>query len=86
MRERNLEAFDAVRIDCLNGEKYKTGKVAPESSHGSSIFSTEGDPVGLQVGAAHSASASRYASVCNWIGIPAFSKRAEAAWATQSLR
>ena len=27
MRERYLEAFDAVRIDCLNGDKYKTGKV-----------------------------------------------------------
>ena len=30
MRERYLEAFDAVRIDCLNGDKYKTGKVAPD--------------------------------------------------------
>ena len=28
MRERYLEAFDAVRIDCLNGDKYKTGKVS----------------------------------------------------------
>ena len=28
MRERYLEAFDVVRIDCLNGDKYKTGKVA----------------------------------------------------------
>ena len=26
MRERYLEAFDTVRIDCLNGDKYKTGK------------------------------------------------------------
>ena len=26
MRERYLEAFDAIRIDCLNGDKYKTGK------------------------------------------------------------
>ena len=32
MRERFLEAFDAVRIDCLNGDKYKTGKVAPDGS------------------------------------------------------
>ena len=32
MRERYLEAFDAVRIDCLNGDKYKTGKVAPDGS------------------------------------------------------
>ena len=52
MRERCLEAFDAVRIDCLNGDKYKTGKVAPDGSPDPSIFSTEGDPVGIQVGTA----------------------------------
>ena len=52
MRERYLKAFDAVRIDCLNGDKYKTGKVAPDGSPDPSIFSTEGDPVGIQVGTA----------------------------------
>ena len=52
MRERFLEAFDAIRIDCLNGDKYKTGKVAPDGSPDPSIFSTEGDPVGIQVGTA----------------------------------
>ena len=52
MRERYLEAFDAVRIDCLNGDKYKTGKVAPDGSPDPSIFSTQGDPVGIQVGTA----------------------------------
>ena len=52
MREHYLEAFDAVRIDCLNGDKYKTGKVAPDGSPDPSIFSTEGDPVGIQVGTA----------------------------------
>ena len=52
MRERYLEVFDAVRIDCLNGDKYKTGKVAPDGSPDPSIFSTEGDPVGIQVGTA----------------------------------
>ena len=52
MRERYLEAFDAVRIDCLNGDKYKTGKVAPDGSPDPSIFTTEGDPVGIQVGTA----------------------------------
>ena len=52
MRERYLEAFDAVRIDCLNGDKYKTGKVAPDGSPDPSIFSTEGDPVGIQIGTA----------------------------------
>ena len=52
MRERYLEAFDAIRIDCLNGDKYKTGKVAPDGSPDPSIFSTEGNPVGIQVGTA----------------------------------
>ena len=52
MRERYLEAFDAIRIDCLNGDKYKTGKVAPDGSPDPSIFSTENDPVGIQVGTA----------------------------------
>ena len=50
MRERYLEAFDAIRIDCLNGDKYKTGKTTPEGEPDPSIFSTPGDPVGIQVG------------------------------------
>ena len=52
MRERYLEAFDAIRIDCLNGDKYRTGKVAPDGTPDPSIFSTEGAPVGIQVGTA----------------------------------
>ena len=52
MRERYLEAFDAIRIDCLNGDKYKTGKVAPDGKPDPSIFSTPSDPVGIQVGTA----------------------------------
>ena len=52
MRERYLDAFDAIRIDCLNGDKRETGKVAPDGSPDPSIFSTEGDPVGIQVGTA----------------------------------
>jgi hypothetical protein len=52
MRERYLEAFDAIRIDCLNGDKYKTGKTTPDGSPDPSIFSTSGDPVGIQVGTA----------------------------------
>ena len=50
MRERYLEAFDAIRIDCLNGDSRETGKIAPDGSPDPSIFSTEGDPVGIQVG------------------------------------
>ncbi len=52
MRERYLEAFDAIRVDCLNGDKYKTGKTTPDGRPDPSIFSTSGDPVGIQVGTA----------------------------------
>ena len=52
MRERYLRAFDAIRVDCLNGDKYKTGKIAPDGSPDPSIFSSPEDPVGIQVGTA----------------------------------
>ena len=52
MRERYLEAFDAIRIDCLNGDKYRTGKTTPDGNPDPSIFSTPEDPVGIQVGTA----------------------------------
>ena len=52
MRERYLEAFDVIRIDNLNGDKYKTGKTTPDGAPDPSIFSTPGDPVGIQVGTA----------------------------------
>ena len=32
MRERYLEAFDRIWIDCLNGDKFKTGKLTPTAS------------------------------------------------------
>ena len=52
MRERYLEAFDAIRIDCLNGDRYRTGKTTPDGAPDPSVFSTEDDPVGIQVGTA----------------------------------
>ena len=52
MRERYLEAFDTIRIDCLNGDKYKTGKTTPDGYPDPSIFSMPEDPVGIQVGTA----------------------------------
>ena len=52
MREHYLNAFDAIRIDCLNGDKYKTSKTTPEGKPDPSIFSTPDDPVGIQVGTA----------------------------------
>ena len=52
MREHFLEVFDVVRIDNLNGDKYRTGKTTPDGSPDPSIFSTSEDPVGIQVGTA----------------------------------
>ena len=52
MRERYLEAFDEIRIDNLNGDKYRTGKTTPDGDPDPSIFSTPDDPVGIQVGTA----------------------------------
>jgi hypothetical protein len=52
MRERYLDAFDSVWIDCLNGDKYKTGKLTPEGAPDPSVFSTEFNKEGIQVGTA----------------------------------
>ena len=52
MRARYLEAFDAVWIDNLNGDKYKTGKLTPEGKPDPSAFSTESNREGIQVGTA----------------------------------
>jgi hypothetical protein len=52
MRERYLEAFDEIWIDSLNGDKYKTGKLTPEGDPDPSVFSTEWNREGIQVGTA----------------------------------
>ena len=52
MRERYLREFDAIPIDNLNGDKYRTGKITPDGEPDPSIFSTPSDPVGIQVGTA----------------------------------
>lgn len=57
MRESLVRAFNPIWIDNLNGDKYKTGKVIPrgqpgEGSSDQSIFTTEFDSRGIQVGAA----------------------------------
>ena len=52
MRQRYLDAFDIIRIDNLNGDKYRTGKLTPEGKPDPSVFSTKDDPVGIQVGTA----------------------------------
>ena len=52
MRERYLEVFDQIWIDSLNGDKYRTGKQTPEGESDPSVFSTEFNPEGIQVGTA----------------------------------
>jgi predicted helicase len=52
MRERYLEVFDKIWIDCLNGDKYKTGKLTPEGEPDPSVFSSDFNPEGIQVGTA----------------------------------
>ncbi|CAN5276945.1 hypothetical protein BH24GEM2_BH24GEM2_10800 [soil metagenome] len=52
MRERYLEVFDRIWIDSLNGDKYRTGKLTPEGAPDPSVFSTEWNREGIQVGTA----------------------------------
>ena len=52
MRERYLELFDAIHIDSLNGDKYRTGKLTPGGLPDPSVFSTEANREGIQVGTA----------------------------------
>lgn len=52
MRERYLESFDRIWIDSLNGDKYRTGKLTPEGEPDPSVFSTEFNAEGIQVGTA----------------------------------
>ena len=51
MRERYLEAFNTIRIDCLNGDVRKGGRT-PEGKPDMSIFTVSGSSVGIQVGTA----------------------------------
>jgi len=55
MRESLLKSFHELWIENLNGDKYRTGKVIPAGLPGAgtsdqSVFSTEQDPRGIQVG------------------------------------
>lgn len=52
MRERFLDAFDSIRIDCLNGDSRETGKLTPEGRPDPSIFSTEHNREGIRKGTA----------------------------------
>jgi hypothetical protein len=52
MRRRFLQEFDAIWIDCLNGDSRETGKLCPDGSPDPSIFSTEYNREGIRVGTA----------------------------------
>ena len=51
MRERYLEAFDAIRIDCLNGDIRRGGET-PDGQPDASVFTIPGSSVGIRVGTA----------------------------------
>lgn len=52
MRERFLGAFNDIRIDNLNGDKFRTGKMTPSGEPDPSAFSTPQNREGIQVGTA----------------------------------
>jgi predicted helicase len=52
MRERYLDVFDEIWIDCLNGDKFATGKRTPEGKPDPSAFSTELNKSGIKEGTA----------------------------------
>ncbi len=52
MRKRLLTEFNRIWVDNLNGSKFETGKVAPDGNPDPSVFSTEANREGIQVGTA----------------------------------
>lgn len=52
MRRRLLAEFNRIWVDNLNGSKFETGKVAPDGTPDPSVFSTEANREGIQVGTA----------------------------------
>jgi hypothetical protein len=52
MRQRYFRDFDSIWIDCLNGDKYKTGKLTPNGEPDPSVFSTSRNKEGIQIGTA----------------------------------
>lgn len=52
MRERYLEVFDQIFIDALNGDSIRTGKLTPDRQPDPSVFSTEWNREGIEVGTA----------------------------------
>jgi hypothetical protein len=52
MRERFSDVFDHIEIVSLNGDRYRTGKLTPDGRPDPSVFSTESNREGIQVGTA----------------------------------
>ncbi|MBI5585929.1 MAG: DNA methyltransferase, partial [Deltaproteobacteria bacterium] len=52
MRRRFLDEFDAIWLDCMNGDSRETGKLTPEGKPDPSVFSTEWNREGIRVGTA----------------------------------
>lgn len=52
MRERLLQGFDRVWVDCLNGDSRETGKKTRDGAKDPSVFSTPQNPQGIRVGTA----------------------------------
>jgi hypothetical protein len=50
MRESYLEDFDSIYIDCLNGDKFKNGKLTPDGKPDPSVFSTDANREGIETG------------------------------------
>jgi hypothetical protein len=51
-RQRFLEGFDEIWLDCMNGDSRETGKLTPEGKPDPSVFSTEWNREGIRVGTA----------------------------------
>jgi hypothetical protein len=52
MRQRLLNDFDSVWIDCLNGDSRETGKKTPAGDPDPSVFSTKYNTAGIRLGTA----------------------------------
>lgn len=52
VRRRFLDEFDAIWLDCMNGDSRETGKLTPEGKPDPSVFSTEWSREGIRVGTA----------------------------------
>ena len=52
MRQRFLQEFDSIRVDCLNGDSRETGKTTPDGKPDPSVFSTYYNCEGIRVGTA----------------------------------